>query len=192
MRRHLDTRTTETLRPDSPSGESFGVDTAVDGAWNPATLKRFVRRLGKSSADCEDIVQDAYLRLLETSKQGRPIGSPLGYLLVVARNLVTDAGRRAAREQKRMTALRALRSQLNPSEPSAEELAFVAQAQERLGKALSELPPRIRRVYVLHRFRAQPHKEIAKRLGITTRTVERDIAAALAHLKDALFQGESP
>jgi RNA polymerase sigma factor (sigma-70 family) len=171
---------------------SVSEDARGSHLWNPAPLRRWVRRLGRSSTDCDDIVQEAYLRLLESSGRGRKVGSQLGYLLVIARNLVTDAGRQDTLDRKRVRALQVLGTQLNANEPSAEELAFVAQAQEQLGKAMRTLPPRVRRVFLLHRFRALSHKEIARRLGITTRTVERDIASALALLKAALFPGNCP
>lgn len=167
----------------SPAPEERG------GRWDPSALKRFVKRIARSSADSEDIVQEAYLRLLESSGRGR-VTSPLGYLLVIARNLVADAGRRSRVDSKRVGALQVLSQQLSPAEPSAEEMVFVEQAVCSLTRALRAMPQRPRRVFLLHRFRAMPHVEIAKRLGVTTRTVERDLALALAHLKDALFEGD--
>ncbi len=155
-------------------------------------LKSFVQRLGRSSADCEDIVQEAYLRLLESSRRGRAPRSPVGYLLVIARNLVAEAGRRSAREERRGRALQVLNAQLDPASPSPEELAFVEQSRQRLTQALRALPVRARRVFLLHRYRALRHIEIAVRLGVTVRTVERDIACALSRLKDALSEGDPP
>lgn len=163
---------------------------AAEHVWQPAVLKRFVRRLGRSSADCEDIVQDAYLRLLESSGSGRVLGSPFGYLLVIARNLVADAGRRDSLEGRRTRALKVLSSQLKPSAPSTEELVFVEQSRDRLAAALRRLPGRARKAFLLHRFHALQHTEIAARMGVTTRTVERDLALALSTLKDALFEGD--
>jgi RNA polymerase sigma factor (sigma-70 family) len=159
--------------------------------WSPARLKQFVRRLGRSSTDCEDIVQEAYLRLLESTGRGRIEKSQLGYLLVIARNLVADAGRRDTLDRKRALALRLLRTQLSPSAPSTEELVFVDQAQQRLGCALRRLPPRARQAFLLYRFRSMKHQDIARKLGVTTRTVEREIATALAVLKEELFEGDS-
>jgi len=158
--------------------------------WDPSALKRFVRRIGRTSADSEDIVQEAYLRLLEASERPR-VSSQLGYLLVIARNLVIDAARRKHVDTKRTIALQVLNQQLHPAEPSAEEFVFVEQALEKLTRALRILPTRARRVFLLHRFRALSHVEIAQRLGVTTRTVERDLALALAHLKDELFEGDA-
>jgi RNA polymerase sigma factor (sigma-70 family) len=174
------------IRPPSPAPQERG-----GRSWNPSALKQFVRRIARSSADSEDIVQEAYLRLLESTGRGR-VTSQLGYLLVIARNLVADAGRRSRVDSKRTVALQVLSQQLNPAEPSAEELVFVEQAVDKLTGALRALPQRPRQVFLLHRFRAMPHVEIAQRLGVTTRTVERDLALALAHLKDALFEGDGP
>jgi RNA polymerase sigma-70 factor (ECF subfamily) len=58
--------------------------------------------------------------------------------------------------------------------------------------ALDELPERARHAFLLHRFEGLRHAAIAAHLGVTTRTVERDIASALAHLKRALFASTEP
>jgi RNA polymerase sigma-70 factor (ECF subfamily) len=168
---------------------SLGAAESESDLWRGAALKSFVQRLGRSSADCEDIVQEAYLRLLEFSHRNRPPGSPGGYLLVIARNLVAEAGRRSARDNRRNQMLEVLNTQLAPAVPSPEELAFVDQARQRLARTLRALPPRTRKAFLLHRYRAMKHTEIAARLGVTVRTVERDVAHALSRLKDVLIEG---
>jgi RNA polymerase sigma-70 factor (ECF subfamily) len=154
------------------------------------TLHRFIRRLLHGSADADDIVQDAYLRLLERASHEREVTSLPGYLFVIARNLATDRGRRAQREGKRAAALRALNAQLGNAVPGVDELVHVAQATERLRVALRALPVRARKAFLLHRVEGLNHDEVAARLGVTRRTVERDIAFVLGQLKKVLFPSE--
>jgi len=153
-------------------------------------LYRLVRRIVRISSDADDVVQDAYLKLLERPVDERNSKAAPGYLFVIARNLAADIGRQTAREHRRAAALRALTTQLDASEPGTDELVFVQQASERLRNALRELPRRTQEAFLLCRIEGLSHDRIAKLLGVTVRTVERDIAAAIAHLKQSLFISE--
>jgi len=54
-------------------------------------------------------------------------------------------------------------------------------------KALEILPERCRLIFVMKRLEGMSQKEIAKELGISTKTVENQITKALKVLKDALI-----
>jgi RNA polymerase sigma factor (sigma-70 family) len=154
-------------------------------------LYRFIRKLVRVSSDAEDIVQDAYLKLLERPPADRE-GQPLpGYLFVVARNLAADRTRRSLREGRRDAALHAFTTQLGAVDPSGEELVFVEQASQELRRALWDLPQRTRDAFLLHRLEGLTHQEVAALLGVTVRTVERNVASAIGHLKCTLFSKES-
>ena len=155
----------------------------------PALL-RFIRRLVRRSSDADDIVQEAYLRLLECSGRGRESQAGSGYLFVVARNLVADLARREIRERRRAGAFRALQAQLENVAPASDELAYLEQAQERLRGALAELPVRTRQAFLLHRLEGLRYGDIGRRLSVTERTIRRDVTLALTHLKRALFASE--
>ena len=153
-------------------------------------LHRLVRRIVRISSDADDVVQEAYLKLLERPIAERDSKAAPGYLFVIARNLAADIGRQTAREDRRASALRALSAQLDASEPGADELVFVQQASERLRNALRELPRRTQEAFLLCRIEGLSHENIAKLLDVTVRTIERDIASAIAHLKKSLFNSE--
>lgn len=156
------------------------------------SLRHFIRRFVQVPWDVDDVVQEAYLRLLEHRPRGREPDAVPRYLFAIARNLVVDRRRRALREVRRSASLFELTAQLDNTSPAPDELAFVDQASECLRGALNELPERARQAFLLHRFEGLRYPSIAARLGVTTRTIERDIAAALGHLKRALFAGEEP
>lgn len=71
-----------------------------------------------------------------------------------------------------------------------ESLEYVQGAADKLRHALKQLPERTRRVYLLHRLENLPHAEVAARLGVSERAVERDVVEAISHLKRALFPSE--
>lgn len=51
-----------------------------------------------------------------------------------------------------------------------------------LRAALEELPPRTRAVFLLHRFDGFKYREIAKRLGISSSSVEKHMMVAIKHV----------
>lgn len=77
----------------------------------------------------------------------------------------------------------------------AEQIRFANQTEEALNgqelqilleKAVDQLPPRCRQVFVLSRFENLSHKEIASRMGISAKTVEVQIGKALVFLREHL------
>jgi RNA polymerase sigma-70 factor (ECF subfamily) len=56
-----------------------------------------------------------------------------------------------------------------------------------INKAIDQLPEKCRMVFVLSRFEQLSYKEVAAKLGISTKTVENQISKALKHLRTAIY-----
>lgn len=84
----------------------------------------------------------------------------------------------------------AVNLRLDDSGPCLDELVFVEQAGDRLRRALNDMPTRARQAFLLHRLEGLSHDKIARQLGVTTRIVERDVAAVVEHLTRILFASE--
>jgi len=61
---------------------------------------------------------------------------------------------------------------------SPERVLLGKEAIEQLGRALTDLPERAQTIFVLYHFEEVPQTEIAKRLGISLSTVEKDMGRA--------------
>jgi RNA polymerase sigma factor (sigma-70 family) len=139
-------------------------------------LVRFLaRRNGRSGA--EDVVQDAWLKLHE---RGDPESwrEPRAILYTTAANLGTDTRRRDANSQR----LFARESEFPVGEcprPGPEAQADTESQLNTLAAALEELPPQCREAFLLNRLDGLTHSQIAQRLGISTKTVQRHIERAL-------------
>ena len=59
--------------------------------------------------------------------------------------------------------------------------------KRRIKEAVDALPPAYREAFVMHRFDNKSYKEIAERLDITPKTVERHINEALKYLKKNIY-----
>ena len=66
---------------------------------------------------------------------------------------------------------------------TTEEDVELMELSDRINRALADLPERQRQVFVMSRFEGRSNAEIARGLGISVRTVETHITAALQKLR---------
>lgn len=142
-------------------------------------LVSMIRRRG-AGVDAEDLVQEAYARLLNQSLTTEVV-NPEGFVLRAATNLAITAYRERTRRDI-AHADAAVSALLHPQCVTQHE---VMEARERLAiveRAIATLPPRARQVFVLHRIEGLKYVEIARSLGISVSAVEKNMARALTHL----------
>lgn len=146
-------------------------------AERPRLLAWLLRRVG-CPATAADLAQDSFLRLLA---RGGTAGltDPTAWLARTARNLATDADRRAALRQP---ADFLVLEGLTDPHPSPETAADAAQRARTLGVLIAALPPRQREVLLLARLEGLSHAEIGARLGISPNTAMVHLGRALAIL----------
>ena len=67
-----------------------------------------------------------------------------------------------------------------------ENIAVRNEVTQAIVAAIDKLPPKMREVFILSRYENMSHKEIAQKLGISTKTVENQINKALKRLRKDL------
>jgi RNA polymerase sigma-70 factor (ECF subfamily) len=149
-------------------------------------LHRFARlRAGRQEA--EDVVQDTYLHLLQRGAAAT-LEHPRAYLFRIAANLAVDLARK--------TKIRSRYAGENVDvDHFAEDTANPEAASEgairlrRLQAALSELPPLCRAAFLLNRIDGLTYAEIAERLGLSVRTIDRYMFRAWNHVRGQFGRG---
>jgi RNA polymerase sigma-70 factor (ECF subfamily) len=101
----------------------------------------------------------------------------------VAHNLVVDQIRQQARNIQ-AGPLTIVAEQMPAPTPRPDEHLHHRQLEDLYQIAIEKLPPRRRDVFRLSRQEGLSHQQIASRLGISVRTVENHLAAALQSLRD--------
>ena len=144
-------------------------------------------RVGQLEA--EDIVQEAYLRLLQ-HPDCATIHNPRAYLYKIIANLGFDYHRHEAARSQIIVTEEIESDRIVSPLPTLEALADGQILLRKCLLALENLPEVYRHVFLLHRIDGLSHKEIANALSIPQRTVERYCAKALAHCFANTFQGE--
>jgi RNA polymerase sigma factor (sigma-70 family) len=147
-------------------------------------LTRFLQRNWRGESEITDLRQEIYARVYEAACRERPL-MVKPFMFQIARNLVIDRLR-----QQSVVSLESVADfdclNVSDEEPSSE--AYVAARQELriLQAALDSLPPRCRQVVVLRKVEGLSQKEVAARMGVTTETVENQVAKGMRLLAQAL------
>ncbi len=150
-------------------------------------LLRFFERRVKSREDAEELTQEVFVRLLR-----RPdiehVANIEGFVFITAANLLKDYYRgRTRRGASRTESIDGV--DLESPAPNPRKIVEDRAELRVLLKAIEELSPKCRAVFVLHRLEEIPHAEIARRMGISVSMVEKHIAAALVQLRKRLKDG---
>lgn len=137
----------------------------------------------KNQHDAEDVTQDTFLRVWEHAGQYRPNGTPLAWVLAIARNLALMKLRERGKAQD-----------MTPEEwerMAGENPLLTAEDRHVLGTALDVLGDQERQIVILHAVTGFKHREIAALLELPLPTVLSKYRRALQKLKMKLEGGES-
>ena len=138
----------------------------------------FVKAIVKDDVLAEDATQDLFIRLWLHRKQLHQADALDRYLFVSSKNMALNVLRqefkyRFTEEVAETTA----------TGNTTEEDVELTELSNRINRALDDLPERQRQIFVMSRFKGQSNAEIARDLGISVRTVETHITAAMKKLK---------
>jgi RNA polymerase sigma factor (sigma-70 family) len=144
---------------------------------------RFLARAWPDPAEVDDLCHETYIRVYEAATHAFPT-SPRGFLFATARHLMADRVRRgrvvSIELQEDLDALNVLIDEASP-----ERLVGVRQDLWHLARAFESLPPKCRDVMWLLKVEELPQKEIAQRLNLTVKAVEKRVTNGYYLLEDA-------
>ena len=154
-----------------------------------SALLQYLKRLLASSEDAEEIVQETYIRLLKFEDIEQLDSQVRRFLFRIATNLARDRFRqRKARAHDAHVPFELV--ELETHEETPDEIVDWDAGMEVLRRALLDLPPRHRQVFLLHVTENMSYRTIAKHLGVSTKTVERDLAMVLELCQSRLRTGK--
>lgn len=142
------------------------------------------RKIGKKE-DAEDLVQDAYLRLLEYRTMLRP-DTVKCFLFTIVRNLVSDYLRHLYRKQEVLAYLEEHDQFLQVE--AADTRAVVRDLQKQELMRVKCLPCRRRKIYVMNRFEGKASADIAAELNLSVRTVENHLFISRKEVRNYMKQ----
>lgn len=138
-------------------------------------LHRYIVRFVGSGETAKEIVQEAFLRAYRELGSVRTLRA---FLFTTARNLAANEYRH--RRTVERTAMGDFGGSRVETQYESLETALLRDERNRLiQEAIDRLPPQCRAAFTLRVFHECSYKEVAARLGISTKTVEKHIARGL-------------
>jgi RNA polymerase sigma-70 factor (ECF subfamily) len=152
------------------------------------SLVRYLFRTWPNRQEVFDLRQDVYVRVYEAAAKARP-QAPKSFLFATARHLMIDRVRR-----KRIVSIDAVGDldalNVMVEDISPERRTSAHEELRRLAEAIDQLPPRCREVVWLRRVDEVAQKDVASRLGITQKVVEKHVMKGMKLLAAALYRTE--
>jgi RNA polymerase sigma-70 factor (ECF subfamily) len=144
-------------------------------------LVAFAHRTLSGSADPEDVVQTAFIRLWSRRATLKEDGSVRALLYTIVRNACLDELRKKARRD------RAEEDARPPTPPrSPYEDVHGAELQRVAAAAVERLPERRREVFRLVRQEGLSYQEVAEIMALSPQTVANHMSLAMADLRTVL------
>jgi RNA polymerase sigma factor (sigma-70 family) len=139
-------------------------------------LSNFIRRRVPDAGDAEDILQDVFYELLESTK---PIEQVTAWLFRVASNRIIDRFRKKKPEVSI--------DDLLPSPDAGPEADYARSVLiEELESALEELPKEQRDVFIAHELEGRSFKQMSEESGVGVNTLLSRKHYAVLHLRRRL------
>lgn len=141
-------------------------------------LVEYLRCRFRSPGLAREVVHDVCVRLLE-----RPAAYDARQPIALLRRIAHDAAVNRCRAEDLRRHWVESRAELPDDacpRPGPEQQAQGQQALQRLSATIERMPCRRRQVFILHKIHALPQADVAQRMGIGLKAVERHLRLAMA------------
>lgn len=158
-----------------------GFTSAYDELFNTYgnRVYKFAFSILKSREDSEEIVQDTFFKIWEKRRTIDHEQSFKSFLFTIAYNNIMTKFREKAKEKKYREYFIT-----NASDHyDQEESILFDDIQNQVQKIIDRLPPRRKQIFILRKENNLTYKEIAGKLGISSKTVENNINLAIKYIK---------
>ncbi|MBI9065127.1 MAG: RNA polymerase sigma-70 factor [Marinilabiliaceae bacterium] len=144
------------------------------------SLKLYVYYKCGDESLASDITQDVFMKIWENRKSIRK-STVTSLLYTMANNLFISEYRRNKRDIKLQ-----VKDEMEETQYSAEEMYVYLETKKRYENTLNTMPCEAREVFLMSRIEELKYREIADRLQISIKTVEKRMSIALGCLRQEL------
>ncbi len=154
-----------------------------------AEVRNRLRRGSLSRAEIDDIVQEAYSRLMHIENVGA-ISNPRAYFWQVTRNVLLEQLRRS--RIVRIDTVAEMESLGTQDDgPGQESVLISKQELGKLQRLIDALPDTCRKIFIKRKIEQTSQKEIAVEMGMTVSAVEAQIRRGFKLISNAWEDGET-
>lgn len=148
-------------------------------------MRKILLRRGRTSAEADDLIQEAFLRMQEYCDKGGAVRQPEGFLVRTVLRLAINARRDAHRDLYSDKPPEELELILDTN-PAPDEVLAGDECLERMRAALDAVSRRTRDILFMHRLDGLTYAQIAQQTGLSISAIEKHIASALTILADVI------
>lgn len=135
--------------------------------------------------DAEEIVQNVFLKLWEQRSKLNTVTNINSYLYTMTKNTCLDHLKHEKVKKNYINSNFQDRASINHQfiKDEAASLLLENELEQKILEGLDLLPEKCKNVFMKSRMEGLKHAEIAKELGISSKTVDNHISKALKHMK---------
>jgi RNA polymerase sigma-70 factor (family 1) len=145
------------------------------------TIRSYLVYRGADKEQASDLAQDVFMRIWEKQMDVDPT-TALRLLYKMAGNMFISRFRRTELERNYRTSLKDGEVDFSP-----EDAMHYNQLLDNYTKALAALPEKQRTVFLMARMEELTYNEIAERLNLSVKAIEKRMSIALSYLKKTLL-----
>ena len=153
-------------------------------------LERFAAAYVTDRREAQDIVQSVFLTLWDRKESLYPETNLCNYLITLTKNQCLNYLRHARAQLNYLTRQEQKNAELLLNYYALEKLnenkLFSDELEIAAKQAIDSLPGQSREVFILSRIEGMKYQEIAQKLEVSVKTVEKKMSIALEKLRDAL------
>lgn len=143
----------------------------------------------KNRQEAEDVLQDVFLKIWKNASRYNPaLGSPISWLITVARNSSYDRYRKRTRfAEQHETSQQDLTDMASTNQPERpDDFLLSTERSQKIRTALESLAPDQRTAIELAFFSGHTQQEVSEKLGVPLGTVKARIRRGMQSLKPHL------
>lgn len=143
-------------------------------------LKRFLFFKYNNLESAEDVMQDAFIKLWKNCKDV-PLEKAKSYLFTVANNLFLNI-----KKHEKVVRKNNFRHLKHATNETPEFLLIEEEYYQKIERAINGLTAKQKEVFLMSRIEKLKYKEIAVKLNISVKAVEKRMHIALVHMREKI------
>jgi RNA polymerase sigma-70 factor (family 1) len=141
----------------------------------------FVLKMIKTESVAEELTQEIFIKLWFNRQKLNDVSNPSSYLFGIAANHTLDHIRKKLNERRMLNHLS--EKLKGDSSNNTEESMLLRDCEALIAKALIDLPPQQKKIYVLSRQHGLKNEEIASQMSLSPNTVRNHLSEALKSIR---------
>lgn len=145
---------------------------------------RFISLFVQNQQECEELASDVFVSLWTNRHKLADIADLDSYIFIIAKNKALNQLRREKAELVDLDAFQV--DAFHNTETTPESIYITQETVEALNAVINKLPQKTKLAFHLVREDKMKYKDAAEILGVSIKTIEKQVASAVAKLKERL------